>query len=241
VTKSFGKITALEGVDFAVHPAEVVGLVGDNGAGKSTLIKILSGVHAPDAGEVLFDGRPVVFRSPKEARSLGIETVYQDLALVDQMSIARNFFLGKEPTRRLGPVRVLDRAEMARTTEHVLREIGITSLRSATEDVAVLSGGERQAIAIGRTMHFGAKLIILDEPTSALSIKETEKVLDYVRQARRRNLGVVFISHNLYHVHPVADRIVVLEHGRRIGDFLKQEVGIEELIGLVAYGRREKG
>lgn len=238
VTKRFGRIVALEAVDFAVRAGEVVGLLGDNGAGKSTLIKILSGVHTPDAGEVLFEGRPVQFASPKEARALGIETVYQDLALVEQMSIARNFFLGNEPTMRVGPLRMLDSAAMLRITEQVLREIGITTLRSASQTVAVLSGGERQAIAIGRTMHFGGKVITLDEPTSALSIRETQKVLEYVGEARRRGLAVIFITHNLYHVYPIADRLVVLEHGRKVGDFRKEEVSVDDLINLVAYGRR---
>ncbi|MDR7402330.1 MAG: ATP-binding cassette domain-containing protein [Armatimonadota bacterium] len=233
IYKAFGKVQALAGVDFHVGYQEVVGLVGDNGAGKSTLIKILTGVYPPDAGELFFEGQRITLRSPKEARALGIETVYQDLALVEQMSIARNFFLGNEPVRRIGPVSLLDTAAMHRVTEQVLREIGITTLRSAAQDVGVLSGGERQAIAIGRTMHFGAKLIILDEPTSALSVKETRKVLDYIQEAKRRGLSVIFITHNLYHVYPVSDRIVVLAHGRKVGDFARQEVSIEDLVALI--------
>ena len=233
IAKAFGHIQALAGVDFHVGYREVVGLVGDNGAGKSTLIKILTGVYPPDAGQLFFEGRPITLASPQDARALGIETVYQDLALVEQMSIARNFFLGREPVRRIGPLPVLDTGTMHRVTERVLREIGITTLRSSAQDVGVLSGGERQAIAIGRTMHFGARLIILDEPTSALSVKETQKVLDYIEEARRRGLSVIFITHNLYHVYPVSDRMVVLDHGRKVGDFRRQEVSIEDLVALI--------
>lgn len=241
ITKAFGKVQALVGVDFRVGYEEVVGLVGDNGAGKSTLIKIITGVHQPDAGELSFEGRPVRIDSPKEARGLGIETVYQDLALVEQMSIARNFFLGNEPLRSVGPLRLLDGPAMHQVTEQVLREIGITTLRSASQDVGVLSGGERQAIAIGRTMHFGAKLIILDEPTSALSIKETRKVLDYIGEAKRRGLSVIFITHNLYHVYPVSDRIVVLDRGRKIGDFPRERVTVDELVQLITLQREQVG
>ncbi len=237
ISKAFGKVQALVSVDFHVGYQEVVGLVGDNGAGKSTLIKIITGVHPPDSGQLFFEGRPVHLASPKEARALGIETVYQDLALVEQMSIARNFYLGNEPIRHVGPLWLLDGATMHRMTEQVLREIGITTLRSALQDVGVLSGGERQAIAIGRTMHFGAKLIILDEPTSALSVKETRKVLDYIGEAKRRGLSVIFITHNLYHVYPVSDRLVVLDHGRKVGDFARDAVSIDDLVNLITLQR----
>lgn len=237
ISKSFGKVRALVDVDFHVGRQEIVGLVGDNGAGKSTLIKIFTGVVTPDAGQLLFEGRPVRLTSPKDARALGIETVYQDLALVEQMSIARNFFLGSEPTTRAGPLRLLDVATMHQVTERVLREIGITTLRSAGEDVSILSGGERQAIAIGRTMHFGARLVILDEPTSALSVKETRKVLEYIAEAKRRGLSVIFITHNLYHVYPISDRIVVLDHGQKIGDFAREAVTIDDLVGLITLQR----
>ncbi|MGE5623556.1 MAG: ATP-binding cassette domain-containing protein, partial [Methanocella sp.] len=174
--KFFGKVTALEDVDLTIREGEVVGLVGDNGAGKSTLIKLLTGVYQPDRGELAFAGRPVRFTSPREARALGIETVFQDLALVETMSIARNFFLGAEPVRRLGPLTYLDARKMNEVTRQRLSDIGIR-ITSPTADVASLSGGERQAIALGRTMYFGARLLILDEPTSALSVHETAKVL----------------------------------------------------------------
>ncbi|HXF68193.1 MAG TPA: ATP-binding cassette domain-containing protein [Thermoflexus sp.] len=235
IVKRFDGVEALAGVDFAVGYQEVVGLLGDNGAGKSTLIKILTGVYPPDAGEIYFEGRPVRFRSPREARALGIETVYQDLALVEMMSIARNFFLGREPVRRIGPFSFLDMKQMEEVTRQVLEEIGIR-VRSVWEPVSVLSGGERQSIAIGRAMHFGARLLILDEPTSALSIKETRKVLGYVEEARRRGLSVIFITHNIYHVHPVADRLVILSHGRKIGDFRKADISPETVAELIAGG-----
>jgi ABC-type branched-subunit amino acid transport system ATPase component len=167
--KWFGRVAALEDVDITLERGEVVGLVGDNGAGKSTLIKILSGVYRPDSGELRFEGQRVEMDSPRDARRLGIETVYQDLALVETMSIARNFFLGAEPQRRIGLFNLLDTGKMLQATEEMLRDIGIT-VRSAHQEVSTLSGGERQAIAIGRTMHFGGKILILDEPTSALSV-----------------------------------------------------------------------
>lgn len=233
--KRFGRVAALEDVDITIGRGEVIGLVGDNGAGKSTLIKILTGVYRPDGGELRFEDTPVEFSSPKDARRLGIETVYQDLALVEDMSIARNFFLGAEPQRQIGLLRLLDAQRMRRVTEEVLRDIGI-SVRSAGDQVSVLSGGERQAIAIGRTMHFGGKLLILDEPTSALSVHETNKVLGYIDEARRQGLSVIFITHNLYHVYPISDRIVVLEHGRKVGDFRKEETSVEELVQIVAFG-----
>lgn len=233
--KWFGKVRALEAVDFTVRRAEVVGLVGDNGAGKSTLIKLLTGVYPPDRGTLEFEGRPVRFASPREARALGIETVFQDLALVETMSIARNFFLGAEPVRRLGTLRCLDMRRMDWVTRETLADIGIR-IDTPWASVASLSGGERQAIAIGRTLHFGAKLLILDEPTSALSVHETAKVLGYIGEARSRGLSVIFITHNLHHVYPIADRIVCLEHGRKVGDFKKGEITQEELVRLVAAG-----
>jgi simple sugar transport system ATP-binding protein len=237
ISKSFGRIQALKDVDFTVGYREVVGLLGDNGAGKSTLIKILCGVYPPDRGEIFLEGRRVSFSSPQQARALGIETVYQDLALIPLMSIARNFFLGREPTRRIGFLRLLDQRRMTQVTRQALEEIGI-SIRSPDEPVAILSGGERQSIAIGRAVHFGAKLLILDEPTSALSIKEAAKVLHYVRRAKERGLSVIFISHNLHHVYPVADRFVVIHHGVKVGDLRKEETSQEEIECLIVTGQR---
>ncbi|MCD6321282.1 sugar ABC transporter ATP-binding protein [Candidatus Bipolaricaulota bacterium] len=235
ISKSFGTVQALKNVDFDVGYQEVMGLVGDNGAGKSTLIKILTGVFPPDTGEIYFEGRKVDIRSPREARDLGIETVYQDLALIPLMSISRNFFLGREPVKRLGPLRLLDKRRMDETVKEALAEIGIR-VRSPDEEVAVLSGGERQSVAIGRAMHFGAKLLILDEPTAALSIKESQKVLDFVLEAKERGLSIIFITHNIYHVYSVADRFTILEHGRKVAVLRKDEVSAEEIIEIIRSG-----
>lgn len=239
ISKSFGRVQALKAVDFTVGHREVVGLLGDNGAGKSTLIKILCGVYPPDQGEIFFEGRRVFLNSPKQARTLGIEAAYQDLALITLMSIARNFFLGREPTRLSSflPFRLLNHSYMTQVTQQALEEIGI-SIRSPEEPVAILSGGERQSIAIGRAIHFGVKLLILDEPTSALSIKEAAKVLHYVRQAKERGLSVIFITHNLHHVYPVADRFVVLHRGIKVGDLRKEETSQQEIEHLIVTGQR---
>lgn len=239
ISKNFGTVQALKNVDFDVHHREVMGLVGDNGAGKSTLIKILTGVFPPDTGEIYFEGKRVVIRSPKEARAMGIETVYQDLALIPLMSVSRNFFLGREPVACFGPFRFLDKRKMDRVVLDVLSQIGI-SVRSPDEPVAVLSGGERQSVAIGRALHFGAKLLILDEPTSALSVRETHKVLDYILEAKKRGLSIIFITHNIYHVYSVADRITILEHGRKVATLQKSEVTAEEVIEIVRSGYNKK-
>ena len=233
IYKSFGKVYALKGVDFSVGQNEVVGLLGDNGAGKSTLIKTLVGLHQPDKGEVYFEGKRVFFSSPKDARNYGIETVYQDLALINLMSISRNFFLGREPTVRIWPFNILKKKEMDRIAKEVLTDIGVR-VRSVDEAVSFLSGGERQAIAIGRAIHFGAKLLILDEPTAALSVKETRKVLDLILEAKERGLSVIFITHNIYHVYEVADKLTLLEHGKKVGDFVKKDVTPEEIIDIIA-------
>lgn len=218
IVKRFGRVTALDGVDFEVMPQEVMALLGDNGAGKSTLIKILTGVYTATSGDIYFEGEPVEIRNPQDARMLGVETVYQDLALVDTMSIGRNFFLGREPVRQVGPIRWLDMGKMAQQTRQSLAEIGI-NIRSAAEQVGLLSGGERQSIAIGRAVHFGAKLLILDEPTSALSVGESRKVLEYTRNAKQRGLSVIFITHNVHHVMEVADRYTIIRHGKKVGTY----------------------
>ena len=233
IVKSFGRVYALKGVDFSVGKNEVVGLLGDNGAGKSTLIKVLVGLHQPDKGEVYFEGKKVFFSSPKDARNYGIETVYQDLALIPLMSISRNFFLGREPVSRVGLFNILRKKEMDKIAREVLEDIGV-KVRSVDEAVSFLSGGERQAIAIGRAIHFGAKLLILDEPTAALSIKETRKVLDLILEAKEKGLSVVFITHNIYHVYEVADKLTLLEHGKKVGDFVKKDVTPEEIIDIIA-------
>lgn len=237
IVKRFGRVTALDGVDFEVRPQEVMALLGDNGAGKSTLIKILTGVHTPTEGQVFFDGMPVEIRNPHDARALGIETVYQDLALVDSMSIGRNFFLGREPMARLGPIKLLDMRTIANQTRESLGDVGI-QIRSAREKVAKLSGGERQSIAIGRAVHFGVKLLILDEPTSALSVAESRKVLDYTLNAKERGLSVIFITHNVHHVMAVADRYTVIRHGKKVGTYDRGEVSFDDISDLIT-GERE--
>ncbi len=235
IVKQFGSVEALRGVDFHVDRQEIVGLLGDNGAGKSTLIKILTGVHTPTRGQIYFEGNPVTIDSPHAARDLGIETVYQDLALVPLMSISRNFWLGQELTRRFGPLKVLDHKAMAQSTQEALLDIGIR-IRNPDEAVAMMSGGERQSIAIGRAVHFGKKLLILDEPTSALSVKQTGEVLNYTRRAKERGLSVIFITHNIAHVHEVADRFTIIRGGRKIGDFYKHEVSEMEVAHMVMTG-----
>jgi simple sugar transport system ATP-binding protein len=238
ISKRLGTVQALKEVDFTVKHQEVIGLVGDNGAGKSTLIKILTGVFPPDKGEIYFEGKKERINSPRKARDMGIETVYQNLALIDLMSISRNFFLGREPSKKFANlIYFLDKKSIDKITEKTLNEIGIT-VRSVDEEVSILSGGERQAVAIGRAIHFGAKLLVLDEPTAALSIKESHKVLDYVNNAKERGLSVVFITHNIYHVYSVADRFSILEHGIKMGDFEKSKVSAEEIIEVIRTGKK---
>jgi len=238
ITKRFGTITALDNVNFTVSKHEVVGLLGDNGAGKSTLIKVLTGVHPPSSGQIYFEGKPVAIRSPRDARALGIETCYQDLALVPLMSITRNFYLGRELMTGIGPVRWLDVREMDRQTREALKDIGI-HIRSPNEKVGRLSGGERQSIAIGRARYFGAKLLILDEPTSALSVGETRKVINYTLNAKERGLSVIFITHNVGHVYQVADRFVIIRRGMMVGSYSRDEVDEKDIADLIT-GEREK-
>jgi simple sugar transport system ATP-binding protein len=235
IHKSFGSVDVLMGVDFVVNRPEIIGLLGDNGAGKSTLIKILTGVHTPTKGQIYFEGQPVHIGSPHDARALGIETVYQDLALVPLISIARNFWLGQEITRQVGPVKVMDHAKMAELAREALLDIGIR-IRSADEPVGSLSGGERQSIAIGRAVYFGKKLLILDEPTSALSVKQTGEVLKYTMTAKERGLSVIFITHNIAHVHEIADRFTIIRGGQKIGDFRKEDVTEMEVAHMVMTG-----
>jgi simple sugar transport system ATP-binding protein len=235
IVKLFGSVEALRGVDFRVGQQEIVGLLGDNGAGKSTLIKILTGVYTPTRGEIFFEGSPVHISSPHDAREIGIETVYQDLALVPLMSIARNFWLGQELYRSYGPVRVLNHQEMSVKSREALLDIGIR-IRSADEPVGSLSGGERQSIAIGRAVYFGKKLLILDEPTSALSVKQTREVINYTLRAKERGLSVIFITHNIAHVHEVADRFTIIRGGRKVGDFYKHDVSELEVAQMIMTG-----
>ncbi len=238
VAKSFGRIDALRDVSFALGHAEVLGLLGDNGAGKSTLIKILTGLFPPDRGEIRWEDDPVRFRSPRDAYDIGIATVYQDLAIVDLMSIYRNVFLGREKavTRGWGPFRFLDRRKAHEEARKAIADIGI-EIRDADEQLARMSGGERQSIAIARAAYFNPKLLILDEPTSALSLRQTERVLRSVEEARNKGISIVFITHNVHHVYPVADRFVVLSHGESIAEFPRGTHSKEEVSELIVSGK----
>jgi simple sugar transport system ATP-binding protein len=235
ISKFFGSVNALQGISLSVYPGQVTCVLGDNGAGKSTLIKILSGVFPPDAGLFLVDDVPIRFGSPRDARTHGISTVYQDLAMVPLMSIWRNFFLGSEPTKGWGPFRRFDAATARSLTSKELSAMGI-DVRDPDQAVGTLSGGERQSVAIARAIHFGAKLLILDEPTSALGVKQAGVVLRRIVQARELGLGVIFITHNPHHAYPVGDRFVVLKRGRSLGNYAKSEIGQDELVRLMAGG-----
>ncbi|HZS87264.1 MAG TPA: ATP-binding cassette domain-containing protein [Chloroflexota bacterium] len=234
VCKDYGNTRVLYDVNLSIMPGEVVGLVGDNGAGKSTLLKIITGYHLPSAGAVYLAGRPVRFSSPAEARAVGIETVYQDLAIINELSLWRNFFMGKELRRNLGPLRMLDIPRMRQICNEELSKLGLTRFRSPDEPAASLSGGERQSVAITRAMYFGARLLLLDEPTAALSVRETRNVLASIDTARGQGLGIVYIDHNMAHVHPVADRVVLIEHGRVAATLKRGDVSVAELSDLVA-------
>jgi simple sugar transport system ATP-binding protein len=218
-----------------VNAGEVTCVLGDNGAGKSTLIKILAGVHQHDRGSLKVEGEEISFSSPREALDHGIATVYQDLAVVPLMSVWRNFFLGSEPTKGVGPFKVLDRKQGREVTKKALSEMGI-DLRDVEQPVGTLSGGERQCVAIARAVHFGAKVLILDEPTAALGVKQAGVVLKYVARARDRGLGVVLITHNPHHAYPVGDRFLLLNRGTSIGYFEKSQITRDELTGLMAGG-----
>jgi simple sugar transport system ATP-binding protein len=236
ISKYYGNIIALNDVSTHVDAGEVTCVLGDNGAGKSTLIKILSGVHQHDEGRLLVDGEDVRFSSPRDARAKGIATVYQDLAMVPLMSIWRNFFLGAEPRKRFGPLEWLDAAQAKQVVRRELSEMGI-AIRDPDQPVGTLSGGERQSVAIARAVYFGARVLILDEPTSALGVKQAGVVLRYVLQARERGVAVIFITHNPHHAYPVGDRFVILNRGQSLGTFGKGEIDREELVRLMAGGR----
>jgi simple sugar transport system ATP-binding protein len=235
VSKYFGNVIALKDVSLHVNAGEVTCILGDNGAGKSTLIKILSGVHHHDGGKVCVDGEEVRFASPRDARHRGIATVYQDLAMVPLMSIWRNFFLGEEPRKGWGPFRRFDRSKAKLVSREELKQMGI-DVRDTEQEVGTLSGGERQAVAIARAVHFGARVLILDEPTSALGVKQAGVVLRYIVRAAERGVGVIFITHNPHHAYPVGDHFVLLNRGRVIGDHAKGEVTREQLVREMAGG-----
>jgi simple sugar transport system ATP-binding protein len=235
VSKYFGTVIALKDISMTLNAGEVMCLLGDNGAGKSTLIKILSGVHQPSEGQYLVEGQEVHFTSPRDALAAGIATVFQDLAMIPLMSISRNFFLGSEPKVSWGPFRQFDVKFADRTTREELAKMGI-NVRDTTQAVGTLSGGERQSVAIARAVYFGAKVLILDEPTAALGVKEAGVVLRYIAQARARNLGVIFITHNVHHAYPIGDRFTLLNRGRSLGTFAKSEISREEVVAMMAGG-----
>jgi simple sugar transport system ATP-binding protein len=231
ISKRYGAVQALDSVDFHIGQSEIVGLLGENGAGKSTLIKILSGIVEPDSGTIRCDGEPVRIKSHKEAYQLGIETIYQDMGLVDDMTIARNIFLGRELTGALGFMKM---KQMRETAMEALQEtIGITGIVSADQVVRGLSGGQKQSVAIARAVHFKNRILLLDEPTSALSVRETNKTLEYTLKLKSDGISSVLVSHNLYHAYQVADRFVVLSHGKKLKDCRRDETSIEELTKLI--------
>jgi simple sugar transport system ATP-binding protein len=229
VSKLFGSVIALSNVSAKVYPGEVTCLLGDNGAGKSTLIKIFAGVHQQTEGDYYFEGKRVMLNSPREALTMGIATVYQDLAMVPLMPIWRNFFLGAEPEKGWGPIRHYDIDFAKRTVREELGKMGI-DIRDPDQPVGTMSGGERQSVAIARAVYFGAKVLILDEPTAALGVRQAGTVLRYIAQAAARNLGVIFITHNPHHAYPVGDRFIILKRGRTLGIWNKDEITREEMI-----------
>lgn len=232
IHKAFGRVVALRGANFRVKRNEVVGLLGDNGAGKSTLIKILTGLFPPDQGEIRIDGRRVEGLNVQRARQLGIAVVYQERALCEQHVLWRNVFMGHELTAPLGFLRV---RKQKQETERLLREIGFTSSIAPDSVVGWLSGGERQGVAIARALYFEARLIILDEPTVGLSLTEAQKVLDFVREIKEKGKACVMVSHNIYHIYPVADRFVILDRGRTLGEIHKEAVSLEDLEKILAH------
>jgi simple sugar transport system ATP-binding protein len=236
LVKHFGSVIALSGISMTVRAGEVMCLLGDNGAGKSTLIKTLSGVHKPSDGEFLVEGEHVNFTSPRDALDAGIATVYQDLAMIPLMSVTRNFFMGREPTRGIWPFRYVDFDYCDGITREEMKRIGI-DVRDPNQAVGTLSGGERQCVAIARAVYFGAKVLILDEPTSALGVAQTSMVLKYIHQVRQKGLGVIFITHNVRHAYAVGDRFTVLNRGKTLGTFDKSGIQIDELQNLMAGGK----
>jgi D-xylose transport system ATP-binding protein len=233
ISKSFGAVEALKEVDLELRPGEVVGLVGDNGAGKSTLIKAIAGVQPADDGEALFEGNPVTLTSPQAATRLGIATVYQDLALCENLDVVENLYLGQEVDRPVPGVHLLDEPAMERRTLELLDSLGVTTIGSVRTDVAQLSGGQRQAVAIARSLLGEPKLVLLDEPTAALGIVQTREILNLVERLKERGLGVVVISHNLANVFEVADRIVVLRLGRAVASLDADETRREDVVGAI--------
>jgi D-xylose transport system ATP-binding protein len=232
ITKAFGSVRALSDVDFEVNPGEVMALVGDNGAGKSTLVKCIAGTHAPDSGQILFEGREVSIHSPKDAARLGIEVVYQDLALCDNLDVVQNMYLGRE----LNWAQILNEAPMEQHTQETLKSLAVTTIKSVRQPVATLSGGQRQSVAVARAVMWNSNLVILDEPTAALGVAQTEQVLALVRRLGEQGLSVILISHNLHDVFETADRITVLRLGRNVDVFERRQTTQQEVVSAITAG-----
>src|ERR1700749_1257493 len=237
ITKTFGSVQALDDVDFEVRAGEVMALVGDNGAGKSTLVKGVAGTHSADSGQILFEGREVTINGPKAAARLGIEVVYQDLALCDNLDVVQNMYLGRELSR----LQILSEAPMEEHTAETLKSLAVTTIKSIRQTVATLSGGQRQSVAVARAVMWNSKLVILDEPTAALGVAQTEQVLALVRRLGEQGLGVVLISHNLHDVFETADRITVLRLGRDVGGFDRRTTTQQEVVAAITAGAPSKG
>lgn len=235
ITKRFGNVIALSDVSLDVKQGECHCLLGDNGAGKSTFIKIISGVHEPSGGQIAIDGEPVKLSSPRQAMAKGIATVYQDLAMIPLMSVTRNFWMGREPTQGFGPFKCMDMQKANQKTMQAMRDMGI-NLRDPEQAVGTLSGGERQVVAISRAVYFGAKVLILDEPTSALGVRQTANVLSIIAKVRKQGISIIFITHNVRHAMTVGDRFTILNRGRTLGTYGKSEIDADHLYDLMAGG-----
>jgi D-xylose transport system ATP-binding protein len=234
VSKHFGAVVALDNVDFVVRAGEVHALVGDNGAGKSTLIKCVAGIYPIDSGDVLFEGRPVSIHGPKDAAALGIEVVYQDLALCDNLDVVQNMFLGRES---LGPLKSLDEVNMERRARETLKTLSVTTIRSVRQIVAGLSGGQRQSVAVAKAVMWNSRVVILDEPTAALGVAQTRQVLDLVKRLGDQGLAVVLVSHNLHDIFEVADRISVLRLGQNVAEFDAKQTNQQEVVQAITAGQ----
>jgi D-xylose transport system ATP-binding protein len=237
VSKAFGAVQALYEVDFHVAAGEVMALVGDNGAGKSTLIKIIAGIYSSDSGEILYNGEPVAIHGPKDAAKLGIEVVYQDLALADNLDVVQNMFLGREETAGF---RRLDEVKMERRAKETLQTLSVTTIQSVRQTVAGLSGGQRQSVAVAKAVMWNSKVVILDEPTAALGVAQTRQVLDLVRRLGEQGLAVVLVSHNLHDVFEVADSITVLRLGQNVAEFKTKETNQTEVVEAITAGKLSK-
>jgi D-xylose transport system ATP-binding protein len=236
ITKTFGSVQALSDVDFEVEAGEVMALVGDNGAGKSTLVKCIAGTHAADSGTIRFEGNEVSIHGPKDAARLGIEVVYQDLALCDNLDVVQNMYLGREINRG----QILSEAPMEQHTSETLKSLAVTTIKSVRQTVATLSGGQRQSVAVARAVMWNSKLVVLDEPTAALGVAQTEQVLELVRRLGQQGLGVILISHNLHDVFETADRITVLRLGRSVGVFERRKTTQQAVVEAITAGKPTK-